>query len=118
MIHETQRIFVTFLWGSSTYRVAQKTISLRKKHGGLVLLDLGAPILGKTFTWIIRIHFSEARKWNTVGKYLLRKFDREYGIEAFILKCLNLEGLDLSQVSPFYRQCLTAWSEFCFNEYN
>ena len=49
-------------------------------------------------------------------KCFLRKFDREYGIEAFILKYSSLEGLDLSQFSHFYRQCLTLWSENLVNE--
>ena len=62
-------------------------MSLRKEHGGLEFPDLDALIAGKKLTWIIRIHFSEPKKWNMMGKYFLRKFDGEYGIEAFILKC-------------------------------
>ena len=96
MIDETNRLFVTFLWGGSTLRVAQKTMSLRKEHGYLELPYLDALIAGKKLIWIIRIYFSEPTKWNMSGKYFQRKVHRENGTEAFILKCSSLEELDLS----------------------
>ena len=44
VIKETKNLIKEFLWKGKTWRVAQKTMSLKKIHGGLEIPDIDAII--------------------------------------------------------------------------
>jgi hypothetical protein len=105
---ETNNLIKTFLWNGNTWKIAQKSLSLKHPHGGINLQDLDSLILAKQAKWLVRIHFSKLDNWNAYGKSILSSFDQTYDIEDFPMKCSNLEGLDLD-LPPFYKTCLSAW---------
>ena len=73
-INETKNLIRDFLWSGKTWRIAQKSLALRKIHGGLELQNIENFILCKKVKWVIRINFSKPSKWNSYGKYCLHFF--------------------------------------------
>ena len=94
-IKDTKNIICNFMWGGNTWRVSKQTCALRRTHGGLELPDIENLIRSKKIQWIMRIHFSENKKWNTIGKEMLSRYDSNYGQKHFLLNCSNLIGINL-----------------------
>ena len=111
VIKETQNLIKEFLWKGKTWRVAQKTMSLKKAHGGLEIPDLEAIIQAKQINWIKKIHFSGIQSWNAIGKYYLASQDGITKCENFLLKCSLLLGANKKMLPKFYQICLDAWSK-------
>ena len=107
---QTKDLIKEFLWSGKTWRVAQKTCSLRKKHGGLEIPDLDCFTEAKNVMWIIKIHFSDLTNWNAIGKCLIKSFDMRYQTENFLLKCSSLKSLNIKKLPEFYQQCINAWT--------
>ena len=95
---------IAFFW-----RVSQKTMYLKKEHGGAKILDLESYFEGKKDQWIVIIHFSTPQRWNQIGKYYLKTFDTMHNLENFILDRSCLNGLDMGKILEFYKNCLQAW---------
>ena len=72
-----------FLWNGKKWNISQKTIALRKTHGGIELQDLDNLIACQNIKWLLRINFTESSTCNTYGKYCLGKFDRMYDENDF-----------------------------------
>jgi hypothetical protein len=111
-ITETNALIRDFLWEAKTWKVAQKTVALRKQHGGLEIPDIASFIQARKVKWILKIKYSPTNRWNMLGKKHLKKFDKKFGLEYFILKCSNLKNSRLENMPKFYRVCLQAWSNF------
>ena len=107
-IKETKDLIRTFLWGGKTWRISQKTLAMKKCHGGLELPDLDTFIECKKVRWILKIHFSDVSVWNCIGKYYMQVQDVNSGINNFILQCTSLKGLNV-HIPAFYNTCLEAW---------
>jgi len=107
-LRQTKDLIRDFLWSGKSWRIAQKTLALRKEHGGLELQDIDNFILCKKIKWILKINFSKLSSWNAYGKYCLHKCDNKYGIENFLLQCSNLNGLSVN-LPGFYKTCMQAW---------
>ena len=90
-VKETKQLLCHFLWGKTIWRVAYKTMSLRKEHGGMQLLNLANFITSKKIQWLIKINFSPLSKWNVIGKHLLSRLDNVYGIQNFIMSCTTFQ---------------------------
>ena len=109
IIKKSKDLICNFLWGGNTWKIAEKNIALRKCHGGFEIKDLENLIMCKKIKWILRIHFCKLNTWNAFGKYCIKKYDHDFGIENFLLQCSNLKGFPL--VLPnFYKTCLNAWA--------
>ena len=107
-IRNTKDLIRDFLWNGKKWKISQKTIALRKEHGGIELQDLDNLIVCKKIKWLLKIHFSESSMWNTYGKYCLGRLDRMYDVKDFLMNCTNTSGLN-SSLPKFYEVCLEAW---------
>ncbi len=107
-ISETKKLICNFIWGSNTWRVSQETLGLKREQGGLEIHDINNFINSKKLKWIIKIHFSELKKWNAIGKYFLKCQDDVFGIEDFIMECSCINGLNV-KLPKFYNTCLEIW---------
>ena len=113
-ITQTKQLICEFLWGKKTWQVAQTNVGLKNKHGGIELQDLHHFIESKKLKWVIRIHFSNLRKWNALGKHYFQSCDKLYQIEYFLLQCSSFKGIDL-HVPSFYKTCLDVWCKIQSN---
>ena len=111
VIKETQNLIREFLWKGKTWRVAQKTMSLKKAHGGLEIPDLEAIIQAKRINWIKKIHFNVLQSWNAIGKHYLASQDGITKCENFLLKCSLFNEASTKRLPKFYKTCLQAWSK-------
>jgi exodeoxyribonuclease III len=100
-----------FLWGSKTWRVAQKTMALRYTHGGLQIPDLETLIKTKQILWLIKIVQGQTDTWNCLGRAHLQSYDKMTGSNFFLLTCSNLKVLNIDKMPAFYRVCLKSWTE-------
>ena len=87
-VKETKQLLCHFLWGKTIWCVAYKTMSLRKGHGGIQLLNLVNFITSIKIQWLIKINFSPLSKWNVIGKHLLSQLDNVYGIHILVMLIL------------------------------
>ena len=110
-ITETNALIREFLWQGKIWKVAQKTMALRKEHGGLEIPDIHTFLQSRKIKWMIRITANPKLRWNTIGKKYLKKLDIKYGIEYFVTKCSSVNGDYLRNIPEFYRTCVTAWAE-------
>ena len=111
ILKQTNDLIRYFLWGEKTWRVAKKMMALRKENAGLEIPDLDTYIKAKKVKWLINIHFKHEERWNIIGKGMLKLKDGLFGQESFLLECSDTAGLQLGEMSPFYRTCLEAWCE-------
>ena len=111
VMKETKNLIKEFLWKGKTWRVAQKTMSLKKNHGGIEIPDIDAIIQARQINWIKKIHFSVVQSWNAIGKHYIASQDGINKCENFILKCSLLNGESLKKLPKFYKLCIEAWSK-------
>ena len=111
IIKEIKDLIREFLWGGKTWRIAQKTVSLKKEHGGLEIPDIDCFIMAKKVKWILRINFSDENNWNTLGKKYLKTLDTSFGQDLFLLRCTSLSNLNIQHLPSFYQCCIKSWSE-------
>lgn len=111
VIKQTKELIADFLWSGKTWRISQKSLALKKCHGGLELPDIDNFIKCKKLKWIIRINYSQLSPWNAFGKFCIHKYDLKFGIQNFLLKCTNLKGLN-TKLPQFYQVCIEEWCDF------
>ena len=107
-LQETNELLRDFLWEGKVWRIAKKTMALRKEHGGLELKDLENFVTCKKIQWIIRIQYSLVSIWNSYGKLCLSSCDTRFDIQHFLCQCSNIKGLKV-ELPSFYKTCLESW---------
>ena len=55
---------------------------------------------------------AEYQNWNIIGKQWLKVLDEEYDIENFILKCIDIKGLNFGKIPQYYQECIKSWVKF------
>ena len=110
-VKDTRDLIRDFLWKGKTWRISQKSLALRKQHGGIELPDLDNFIESKKLKWIVKVHFSKLSIWNNIGKYYLQNMDNDSGVINFLLSCTSISGVNAS-IPHFYSFCLEAWFKF------
>ena len=104
----TRELIRDFLWNGKTWRISQKSLALKRCHGGIELPDLDNYIECKKLKWLLRIHFNEASTWNTLGKYYLHAYDTISEVDNFIMNCTSIKSLNVN-IPIFYKTCLDTW---------
>ena len=107
-VKQTRDLIRDFLWNGKTWRVSQKSLALKRCHGGIELPDLDNYIDCKKLKWLLKIHFSETSSWNTLGKYYLQSCDTISEVDNFILNCTSMKGFNVN-IPDFYKVCLDTW---------
>ena len=110
VIKKTKDLIKEFLWNGKVWRVAQKTMSLKKVHGGVEIPDLDALIEAKRLHWIMKIHFSQPSSWNAIGKYYIAYYDEPCVTQQFLLGCSLFNGISMKRIPKFYQCCLESWA--------
>ena len=108
-IKDTTDLIRDFLWEKPVWKVAKKTMALKKEHGGIEIPDVSVFIQSRKIKWLIRIIHTLPQNWNIIGQKILTRLDEKYNERFFILQCSKLNEIDL-KTSPFYKTCLKAWT--------
>ena len=108
-IKDTTDLIRDFLWEKPIWKVAKKTMALKKEHGGIEIPDVSVFIQSRKIKWLIRIIHTLPQNWNIIGQKILTRLDEKYNERFFILQCSKLNEIDL-KTSPFYKTCLKAWT--------
>ena len=58
-----------FIWGNKTWRVAHRTLTLRKEHRGIQLQDFETLAKTKNILWILKIMNRPLDKWNCIARH-------------------------------------------------
>ena len=76
------------------------------------MINLFSFVKSKQIKVLYNIMHSSNETWSALGKYWLKKFDKETGENFFLCKCSNIKMLKLDRIPEFYLNALQSFSEF------
>ena len=103
-----------FLWSNKPPKIAKKTITGLKTHGGLKMIDIWKKTQSLKISWIRRI--SDNPKFS-----ICPILDKYCKIEIFLLLECNLKANDLysvfqKNIPKFWQNVLSSWCEYNFKK--
>jgi hypothetical protein len=76
------------------------------------MINLFSLVKSKQIKVLYKIMHSGNETWSALGKYWLKKFDKDTGEDFFLCKCSNIKGLKLNRIPKFYLNALQSFSKF------
>ncbi|XDV25251.1 hypothetical protein PO909_029197 [Leuciscus waleckii] len=112
LVRRIQRCLVDFFW-SGQHWLKAPVLYLPLQEGGQGLVDIGARVRAFRLQTAQRLLYGEDVSWAGIACTLLKRagnmgFDRH-------LFLMDIERLDLSGLTSFYRSMLKTWTFFCFS---